>query len=148
MSLCQDGIRGWNHFVFKWIIFSFMELFSYTWVRHNCSRHIFNGLYMFNVDKKTVSTESSNKDKKNQPKGCDQWSTKNVTNGTLRFHSVAKQDKVPNRSVRNLKTDCSRIESNKIWFGKAKSEKQRKEANKAEEGLKEWCHGKVQKTFH
>jgi len=28
MSLCQDGIRGWNHFAFMWIVFTFVELFS------------------------------------------------------------------------------------------------------------------------
>jgi len=59
-----------------------------------------------------------------------------VTSKTLLFHSVAKQDKAPDRSVWNLKTNCIRIKSNKILFGKTKSEEQRKEANKAEEGLK------------
>jgi len=23
LSLCQDGIRGWNHFSFMWIVFTF-----------------------------------------------------------------------------------------------------------------------------
>jgi len=49
-----------------------------------------------------------------QSNGYDQSSTKNVTNKTLRFHSVAKQDKVPDRPVWNLKTNCIRIKSNKI----------------------------------
>jgi len=70
-----------------------------------------------------------------QPKGWDQSSTKNVISKTIRFHSVAKQDKVPDRSVWNLKTICIRIKSNKIWFRKAKSEEQGKEANRTEEGL-------------
>jgi len=49
-----------------------------------------------------------------QSKGCDQSSTKNVTNKTLRFQSIEKQDKVPDRSVWNLKANCIRIKSNKI----------------------------------
>jgi len=36
MSLCQDGIRVWNDFAFMWIVFIFVELFSFTWVGHNC----------------------------------------------------------------------------------------------------------------
>ena len=36
MSLCQDGIRGWNDFAFMWIVFTFVELFSFTLVRHTC----------------------------------------------------------------------------------------------------------------
>ena len=71
-----------------------------------------------------------------QSKGCDQSSTKNVTNETLRFHSVTKQDKVSDKSVWTLKTNCTRIKSNKIWFEKTKSEEQRKEANRAEESQK------------
>ena len=42
MSLCQDGIRGWNHFALKWIIFNFVELFSFTWVLHNCVKWCFD----------------------------------------------------------------------------------------------------------
>jgi len=33
-----------------------------------------------------------------------------------------------------------------IW--KNNEQRTRKEANKAEEGLEEWCHGKVQKINH
>jgi len=58
-----------------------------------------------------------------------------VINKTSRFHSIAKQHKVSDRSVWNPKTNGIRLKSNKIWFGKTKSEEQRKEANRAEEGL-------------
>jgi len=34
----QDGIRGWKHFAFMWIIFTFVELFSFMWGRHICVR--------------------------------------------------------------------------------------------------------------
>jgi len=30
--LCQDGIHGWNRFAFLWIVFTFVELFSFMWV--------------------------------------------------------------------------------------------------------------------
>ena len=36
MSLCQDVIRVWSHFAFMRIVFTFVELFSFTWVQHNC----------------------------------------------------------------------------------------------------------------
>jgi len=36
LSLCQVWILGWNHFVFMWIVCTFMELFSFTLVRLNC----------------------------------------------------------------------------------------------------------------
>jgi len=83
-----------------------------------------------------------------QHKGRDQSNTKNVTSKTPRLHNVAKQHKVSDRSVWNPKTNCIQAKSNKIWFRKAKSEERRKEANRAEEDLKSWCHGKVQKTLH
>jgi len=28
-SRCQDEIRGWIHFAFMWIVFTFVELFSF-----------------------------------------------------------------------------------------------------------------------
>ena len=83
-----------------------------------------------------------------QHKGRDQSNTKNVKSKTPRLHSVAKQHKVSDRSVWNPKSNCIQTKSNKIWFRKAKSEERRKEANRAEEDLKRWCHGKKQKTFH
>jgi len=83
-----------------------------------------------------------------QHKGRDQSSTKNVTSKTPRLHNVAKQHKVSDRSVWNPKTNCIQTKSNKIWFRKAKSKERGKEANRAEEDRKRWCHGKLQKTFH
>ena len=38
VSLCQDGIRDWKRFAFMWIVFTFVELFLFTWDRHNCVR--------------------------------------------------------------------------------------------------------------
>jgi len=40
--LCQYGIRGWkwNHFAFMWIVFTFVELFSFMWGRNNCAREM------------------------------------------------------------------------------------------------------------
>jgi len=35
---CQDGIRGWKHFAFMYIVFTFVELFSFMWGRHICVR--------------------------------------------------------------------------------------------------------------
>ena len=35
---CQGGIRGWKHFAFIWIVFTFVELFSFMWGRHICAR--------------------------------------------------------------------------------------------------------------
>jgi len=72
---------------------------------------------------------------KPQYKGRGQSNTKNMTNKTSRLHSVAKQHRVSDRSVWNPKTNCIWTKSNKIWFGKPKSEEWRKEANRAEEGL-------------
>jgi len=42
LSLCQYGIGGWkwNHFAFMWIVFTFVELFSFMWGRHNCVRNM------------------------------------------------------------------------------------------------------------
>ena len=40
LSLCQDSIRRWNHFAFMRIVFTFVQLFSFTWDRdrHKCVR--------------------------------------------------------------------------------------------------------------
>jgi len=38
LSLSQDGIRGLNHFAFMWIVSIFVQLFSFMWGRHNCTR--------------------------------------------------------------------------------------------------------------
>jgi len=52
-----------------------------------------------------------------------------VTSKTLRFHGVAKQDKVPDRSVWNLKTNCIRIKSNKFDLEQQKAKnKEKKQA--------------------
>ena len=40
LSLCPDGICGWKHFAFMWIVFTFVELFSFKWGRHNCVRNM------------------------------------------------------------------------------------------------------------
>ena len=29
--MCQGGVRGWNHFAFMWIVFTFVQLFSLMW---------------------------------------------------------------------------------------------------------------------
>jgi len=31
LPLCHDGIRGWNHFAFMWIVFTFVQLFPFVW---------------------------------------------------------------------------------------------------------------------
>ena len=100
--------------------------------------------------KKTKSKRAMTRIKpaERQHKGRDQSSTKNVTSKTPRLHKVVKQHKVSDRSVWNPKTNCIQTKSNKIWFTKAKSKERGKEANRAEEDLKRWCHGKLQKTFH
>jgi len=70
-----------------------------------------------------------------------------VTSKTLRFHNPTKQDKGPGRSVWNLKTNCKWIKSNKIWFGKIKSEGQRKETIKAERKTKRMMLWKDTENF-
>jgi len=33
---CGIGGWKWDHFAFMWIVFTFVELYSFMWGRHNC----------------------------------------------------------------------------------------------------------------
>ena len=111
--------------------------------RGYCNRSVADTFWSVHIkccfhQKKTKSKRPTTniKSAERQRKGRDQSSTKNVTSKTPRLHEVAKQHKASNRSVGNPKTNCVQTKSNKIWFGKTKSEKRGKEANWAEEDPK------------
>jgi len=54
LSLCQDSIRRWNHFAFMRIVFTFVQLFSFTWDRHQhkCVREM---VFLFTCAKSECS---------------------------------------------------------------------------------------------
>jgi len=99
-----------------------------------CSRPLWSvHIKCYFYQKKNKVQTSNDKNKRHaelQPKGCDQSSTKNVTSKTLRFHSVAKQDKGPDKSVWTLKTTVHGLNQIKFDLEKQRAKNKEKKQTK------------------